>query len=349
MARGGECPRPSRRSGSLRKRRGRRSIPISRLTAGSCSMRRGRERARDLYLLRVGGGRAINLTAGSRSDDVQGAFSPDGERIAFRSERDGGGLFVMGATGESVRRLTSLGRGPALVARRHAARLRHRAVDDPYSRAVRSRSSGSWTWCRATRRSCGWRRRAAGVVAGRETNRVLGEHGGQRDIWTIAASGGTPVPVTHGRGHRLGARVVAGRRRLYFVSDRGGSPNLWRVPVDESAGTADGAPEMVTNGVRAHRQRALLARRLADGARRARSVVRADLADFDPAQPGCAGAEGLRSTAHRSAGARRRTMRRGSRAPAARAGGHRAPARGRQRDAPPHRRSVKDRIPILVA
>lgn len=62
---------------------------------------------RDLYLLRVGGGRAINLTSGSPAEDVQGTFSPDGERIAFRSERDGGGLFVMGATGESIRRITS--------------------------------------------------------------------------------------------------------------------------------------------------------------------------------------------------------------------------------------------------
>lgn len=63
----------------------------------------------DVYLLRVGGARPINLTAGSPADDHQAAFSPDGEQIAFRSERDGGGLFVMGATGESVRRVTSAG------------------------------------------------------------------------------------------------------------------------------------------------------------------------------------------------------------------------------------------------
>ena len=33
------------------------------------------------------------------------SYSPDGEQIVFRSERDGGGLYLMGATGESVRRL----------------------------------------------------------------------------------------------------------------------------------------------------------------------------------------------------------------------------------------------------
>ena len=41
------------------------------------------------------------------------AFSPDGELIAFRSEREGGGIFLMGATGESVRRLTDFGYEPA--------------------------------------------------------------------------------------------------------------------------------------------------------------------------------------------------------------------------------------------
>jgi hypothetical protein len=40
-----------------------------------------------------------NLTRISDDDDDQPAFSPDGERIAFRSSR-GGGIFVMGRTGE---------------------------------------------------------------------------------------------------------------------------------------------------------------------------------------------------------------------------------------------------------
>jgi hypothetical protein len=43
---------------------------------------------------------------------LAGAFSPDGERIAFRSEREGGGIFVMGATGESRNRVTHFGHDP---------------------------------------------------------------------------------------------------------------------------------------------------------------------------------------------------------------------------------------------
>src|SRR3989475_5858799 len=67
----------------------------------------------DIYLQRVGGKNPINLTKDSAADDTQPAFSPDGERIAFRSEREGGGIFVMGATGESAKRLTDLGFNPA--------------------------------------------------------------------------------------------------------------------------------------------------------------------------------------------------------------------------------------------
>src|SRR5881396_206479 len=63
----------------------------------------------DIYLQRVGGKNPLNLTKDSPADDTQPAFSPDGERVAFRSERDGGGIFLMGATGESVKRLTNFG------------------------------------------------------------------------------------------------------------------------------------------------------------------------------------------------------------------------------------------------
>src|SRR5437899_10713490 len=67
----------------------------------------------DIFLQRVGGKNAINLTADSAEDDNHPAFSPDGEKIAFQSDRNGGGIYLMGATGESVRRLTDFGYHPA--------------------------------------------------------------------------------------------------------------------------------------------------------------------------------------------------------------------------------------------
>ena len=77
----------------------------------------------DIYLQRVDGRNAINLTQRSPAADSQPAFSPDGSQIAFRSSRDGGGIFVMGATGESVRRLTDCRVQPVVGARRVAYRL----------------------------------------------------------------------------------------------------------------------------------------------------------------------------------------------------------------------------------
>jgi len=67
---------------------------------------------RDIYLQSVSGQTPINLTADSPADDEQPAFSPDGERIAFRSSRESGGIFVMGRTGEAVRRVTREGFNP---------------------------------------------------------------------------------------------------------------------------------------------------------------------------------------------------------------------------------------------
>jgi len=238
----------------------------------------------DIYLLRVGGGRAINLT-GSQVDDSQPAFSPDGEQIAFRSERDGGGIFVMGATGESVRRITTAGHDPRWS--RDGKRIAYgtEPVNDPYSRAVRSQlwivdvGSGQTTklsdgdgvqpvWSPTDKRIAYW-----------------ANTGGQRDIWTIAPSGGEAVAVTSDAFTDWAPEWSPDGRWLYFVSDRGGSPNLWRVPMDESAGRPTGPAEIVTNGVRSIAS----ARFARDGARMVLGAMDRSfdlsLYDFDRSHP----------------------------------------------------------------
>lgn len=205
----------------------------------------------DIYLLRVGGGRALNITAGSTADDAQGAFSPDGERIAFRSERDGGGIFVMGVTGESVTRITAAGFDPRWSPDGKQLAYATEAIRDPYSRSVIAElwtadvSSGV-----ATRLWSGdavqpaWSPSGARIAFWANT-------GGQRDIFTIAAAGGAPIAVTDDAATDWAPEWSPDGRWLYFVSDRGGSPNLWRVGVDQDSGAARGTPEAVTNGVRA--------------------------------------------------------------------------------------------------
>jgi Tol biopolymer transport system component len=239
----------------------------------------------DLYLLRVGGGRALDLTANSPAADSQGAFSPDGEQIAFRSDRDGGGIFVMGATGESVRRITAAGFDPRWSPEGNRLAYATEAVTDPYSRAVRSElwmadvASGATTklWDGDGVQPA-WSPKGTRIAYWSNTS-------GQRDIWTIAASGGTPAAVTSDSATDWAPEWSPDGRWLYFVSDRGGSPNLWRVAIDQESGAVSGAPEVVTNGVRPV-GRARFAR---DGARMVINAVDRSfelaLYDFDPAHP----------------------------------------------------------------
>jgi eukaryotic-like serine/threonine-protein kinase len=206
---------------------------------------------RDLFLLRASGGRPLNLTAGSTTDNVQAAFSPDGERITFRSERDGGGLFVMGTTGESVRRVTSSGFDPRWSPDGTRLAYSTEAVDDPYSRVVRAELWVANVASGATTRL--WTGDAVQPSWSPHGSRIAfwANSSGQRDIWTIAESGGTPVAVTSDAATDWAPEWSPDGRSLYFVSDRDGSPNLWRVAIDESTGATGGAPEPVTNGVRA--------------------------------------------------------------------------------------------------
>ena len=238
----------------------------------------------DIYLLRVGG-RAINLTAGSPADDVEGAFSPDGERIAFRSERDGGGLYVMGATGESVRRVTTTGFDPAWSPDGTMLAFGTEAVRDPYSRSA---TSELWSVDLASGAS-------KKLVTSDAVQPAWSPHGdriafwtntqGQRDIQTVAAAGGTPVHVTRDAATDWAPEWSPDGRWLYFISDRGGSPNLWRVAIDEKSGAASGAAEPITNGVRALAS----ARFSRDGSRMAIAATdrsfELSMYAFDPAKP----------------------------------------------------------------
>src|SRR5262249_38777182 len=66
----------------------------------------------DIYFQRIGDANLVDLTKDSLTDDSQPAFSPDGQRIAFRSERDGGGIYVMSMNGDSPVRVSDFGYSP---------------------------------------------------------------------------------------------------------------------------------------------------------------------------------------------------------------------------------------------
>jgi Tol biopolymer transport system component len=64
----------------------------------------------DIWVQQIGG-TSRQLTS-NPADDHEPDFSPDGTKVAFRSERDGGGIFVVSTLGDSERRLTSTGYSP---------------------------------------------------------------------------------------------------------------------------------------------------------------------------------------------------------------------------------------------
>ena len=107
----------------------------------------------DIYLRKVAGKNPINLTKDSPVADTQPAFSPDGQRIAFRSERDGGGIFEMGATGENVKRLTNFGFNPAWSPDGRQVACSDESIVKPSGRS--NPNSRIWTIDVATGRSGG--------------------------------------------------------------------------------------------------------------------------------------------------------------------------------------------------
>jgi Tol biopolymer transport system component len=204
----------------------------------------------DIFLQRVGGRAPINLTADSPDDESDPAFAPDGESIAFRSERGGGGVYVMGATGESVRRVANFGYAPAWSPDGSQLALTTERVDDPLNR-----EGISELWIVTL--DGGEKRRltegdAVGANWSPDGRRIAywgwREPDWQRDIWTIAADGSEPrgVPVTEDPPVDWCPVWMSDGRSLYFGSNRGGTMNLWRIGVDSHSGLPGGAPVPMT-------------------------------------------------------------------------------------------------------
>ncbi len=199
----------------------------------------------DIYLLRIGGRNPINLTKDSTVDDVQPAYSPDGQFISFRSEREGGGIFIMGATGESVKKLTNFGYHPAWSPDGKQIAF---ATEGPASPLTRLTDSKLWTvnvqteekkllyevdavqpdWSPNNLRIAFW---------------ALNLRGGQRDLVTIPANGGKAVFVTNDAAVDWKPVWSPDGKYLYFISDRGGSMNVWRIAIDEQTGNPQGEPQ----------------------------------------------------------------------------------------------------------
>ena len=202
----------------------------------------------DIYWQRVGGKNPVNLTRDSLADETQPSYSPDGNYIAFRSERTPSGIYVMEATSENVRRISDFGFNPAwspdgkeLVVSLARPEVSVRStipsalwiinLETGAKRLLTEGDAVQPSWSPNGDRIAYW-----GLRPG----------GGQRDIWTIPAKGGDALPVTDDLSLDWNPSWSPDGKQLYFASDRGGSMNFWRVTLDEKTGRPLGDPEAVT-------------------------------------------------------------------------------------------------------
>ena len=203
----------------------------------------------DIYFQHVTDKKPINITIDSTADDIDPAFSPDGSRIAFRSERDGGGLFEMSALGGSVRRISDAGHTPAWSPDQKHVVFATERITIPTTRLGHSvlwkvdvetgQNRLQLTTMDAVQPS--WSPNGNRIAYWAVEN-------GERSIWTVPADGGPPARVTKDAFINWNPVWSPDGQYLFFSSDRGGAMNLWRVPIDERTGTPKGSPEPVTTG-----------------------------------------------------------------------------------------------------
>jgi len=205
----------------------------------------------DIYSQRVGGRNATPIVNDPQRDEGAPAYSPDGGSIAFHTSDAVGGIFVAGATGESVRRLTDFGFDPAWSPDGRQIAFATEEIKDPAARQtdsviyvvdVAGGSPRKIVETDAVQPS--WSPSGQRLVFWSNT-------GGQRDIYTVAASGGARVPVVEDVALDWSPIWSPDGHFIYFSSDRGGAMNVWRIAVDPATGRAAGTPQPVTAGVQA--------------------------------------------------------------------------------------------------
>jgi Tol biopolymer transport system component len=203
----------------------------------------------DLFVQRVGGKNATPLTPNTPSDEISPVFSPNGERIAFRSTREPAGVYVMEAGGENVRLVvagcfhpswspdgkeivcSTAGHDEAPTTRNTwPSALWIANVETGDKRFLCENDAMMPSWSPNGNRIAFWFNPPS---AGRSDIATISRHGGEVEVVTKdAATNWNPVWSPDGK-------------FLYFASDRSGNMSFWRVAIDEETGKVQGEAEAV--------------------------------------------------------------------------------------------------------
>ena len=204
----------------------------------------------DLFVQRVGGKNATPLTPNTPSDEIAPVFSPNGERIAFRSTREPAGVYVMEASGENVRLVVAGCFHPSW---------------SPDGKEIVCSTAGheEAPTTRNTLTSALW---IANVETGEKSflcendamqpswspngNRIafwfMPPSAGRSDIATISRSGGEIEVITKDASTNWNPVWSPDGKFLYFASDRSGNMSFWRVAIDEETGKVQSETEAVS-------------------------------------------------------------------------------------------------------
>ncbi len=205
----------------------------------------------DLYLLDPDTRKSRLLTESSPVDDTEPALSPDGITIAFRSEGNGGGIFLYDLRSNETRKLSPIGHNPAWSPDATEIVFATEGIIRPEDRYTAS----SQIW--AVNVGNGARRLIYKGDAVQPNWSPNGERiafwaskSGQRDLFTVRArprNGITPEPVALFSDTAVDWNPVFSPDGLYlyFISDRDGRMALWRMRIDSVSGEALGTPEAV--------------------------------------------------------------------------------------------------------
>jgi serine/threonine protein kinase len=202
----------------------------------------------DLFSQRVGGKNPTLLTKDSNADDTQPSFSPDGDRLAFHSDRAPAGIYVMEATGENLRPVTSGGFHPSWspdgkeivfseagfsapsVRNTIPSKLWIVNVETGAKRLLTDRDAMQPMWSPNGARIAFW---------------FMPPGVGRSDIAIIGRNGGEVLVVTKDASTNWNPVWSPDGKFLYFASDRSGNMNFWRVALDEETGKVLSEPEAV--------------------------------------------------------------------------------------------------------
>jgi serine/threonine protein kinase/Tol biopolymer transport system component len=212
----------------------------------------------DIWVQQVSGGEPIRLTR-DLADDYQPAFSPGGTEIAFRSDRNGGGIYVIPTLGGDERLIAPNGRRPLF---------------SPDGQWIAYWTGEPNTSVRAAGSRAFVVRTAGGppmpIGAGLETpgypvwspdgKRVLLRDGGEfsrEKWWSVSLQDGSTVETadekffaTHGLTHPTPVAWVHDPDRIVFATAPDFAPigSLWEVAVSASTWKLTGIPHQLTLG-----------------------------------------------------------------------------------------------------